>query len=272
MRGVDGLLLAVGTFTRLPVPPPRRLDPPVPAIGIVVGPLVGGVLALVGAGVLLVGRWATGGGADPLLPALLAIAALAWMTGGLHWDGLADVADGLASRRPREQALAVLRRPDLGPLGALTLAVVLLAQVLGLAAAVSTGTGTESLVLAVTAGRVAIVVACTRGVPAARADGLGATVAGSVPRTVTVTVAALIVGLAWLLGRADADGGSVQTVAAVVLGLTAAAVVLRRSVRRLGGVTGDVLGAVCEVTTAVVLVTMAASPDWGSPDWGWLGA
>ena len=61
------------------------------------------------------------------------MALLAVATGGLHLDGLADTADGLGSRRPADQALEIMRRPDAGPLGVATLVLVLLVQVSALA-------------------------------------------------------------------------------------------------------------------------------------------
>lgn len=270
MRG-DGIRLAVGTFTRLPVPPPRQVTPATARSGMLLAPVVGLAVALLAGLVLLAGRWLVGGTGDPLLPAALAVATLAWTTGGLHLDGLADTADAWGSRRSPAAALAVMRRSDVGPMGVAALVLVLLVQVLALAAATSRGVGTESLVLAVVAGRVAVVLGCTRGVPAARRDGLGAAVAGTVPPPASLAVVAVLVGAAWVVGRADGDGGPAQAVLAVTVGLVGAALLLRRAVRRLGGVTGDVLGAAVEVTAALVLVVMAGSPDPGSPDWSWLG-
>jgi adenosylcobinamide-GDP ribazoletransferase len=266
----DGARLAVGTFSRLPVPAPRQVTRPVAGYAMVLAPVVGLGLALAAALVLLAGRWWLGGGVDPLLAAALAVATLAWLSGGLHLDGLADVADGLGSRRPPAQALEVMRRSDVGPMAVVALTVMLLVQVVALAAATGRGGGTEALVLAVVTGRVAIVVACSAGVPAARSDGLGAAVAASVPRVVTGAVLVALVALGWLLGSLDAEGSASRSVLAVLAGTVAGVVALVVCVRRFGGITGDVLGAVCEVATTATLVVLAGSPDLGGPDWAWL--
>ena len=252
--------MAVGTFTRIRVPPPARVDREVAGVAMLLGPLVGVGLAVIGAVVLVVGQGLPGGGVQPLLPAALALATVAWCTGGLHLDGLVDVADGLGARRPREAALAIMRRSEAGALGVLVLVFVVLVQVLALAQAKGAGFGVQALVLALVTGRAVMAVACVPRVPAARADGLGATVAGSVP---VVGAAALVVGVllvAGVLGAADADRGVAAFLLAAVAGLAVGALVVARCVRRLGGITGDVLGAAGEVAATAVLVVCAASP------------
>jgi adenosylcobinamide-GDP ribazoletransferase len=109
---------------------------------------------------------------------------------------------------------------------------------------------------AVCISRVALAACCARGVPAARADGLGSSFAGTVPRGAVAGVwAVAAVSLAALGGWAGLPWwqGGVAVVAAgtVVAGL------LRRAVTRLGGVTGDVLGAATEVALAALLVVLA---------------
>jgi adenosylcobinamide-GDP ribazoletransferase len=222
-------------------------------------PLVGLLLALA-VGVpaqVLVNLTPVGG----LLGAALAIAALAWLTRALHLDGLADTADALGSGRPAQDALAIARRSDIGPFGVVVLILVLLVQVTALADLLDTGAGAGSLVVAVVTGRLALTLACLRGIPAARPDGLGAVVAGSVPRA-----GGLAVALAWLaiavasVGREHGLGAGLATGGAVIGGLLAAAVIVRIARRRLGGITGDVLGATAEITTATVLVILVAVP------------
>ena len=263
--------MAVGTFTRIRVPPPARVDREVAGVAMLLGPLIGVGLAVIGAVVLVVGQGLLGGGVEPLLPTALALAAVAWCTGGLHLDGLVDVADGLGSRRPPEAALAIMRRSEVGALGALVLVFVVVLQVVALARATGTGFGTGALVLALVTGRVVMAAACVPRVPAPRSDGLGATVAGSVP---VAGAAGLVVGallLAVALGAGDADGGVTKAVLAVLAGLASGGLLVLRCVRRLGGVTGDVLGAAGEVAATAVLVVCAASPDLAGPDWDWVG-
>ena len=98
----------------------------------------------------------------------------------------------------------------------------------------------------------------TPGVPAARLDGLGAAVAGSVPRGLAVAAVVALVAVAAALPAAFGEPGLGGHLAAgAVAGMVAAELVLRRAVRRFGGITGDVFGALCEVATAAALIVAA---------------
>jgi adenosylcobinamide-GDP ribazoletransferase len=110
--------------------------------------------------------------------------------------------------------------------------------------------GPLGLMFAAIVGRVAMTWSCRRGVPPARPDGLGALVAGSVSPVLAATLALITLLAAVSMGPIGALG--------VLAGLAAGEILLRRCVRRLGGLTGDVLGAVSEVAAAVALVIFAA--------------
>ncbi|MER6312017.1 adenosylcobinamide-GDP ribazoletransferase, partial [Streptomyces sp. NPDC001657] len=173
------LRFAFGTLTVLPVRV-HRWDRAAARGGMLCAPLaglvVGGFAAALGGALLLLG-----GG--PLLAAVGTAAVPAVLTRGLHLDGLADTADGLGSGRPAEDALRIMKQSDIGPFGVLTLLFTLLAQVAALAGLYAAGWGDGALgagVAAVT-GRCALTLASRTGVPAARPDGLGAAVAGTVP-------------------------------------------------------------------------------------------
>lgn len=264
------LRLAVGLFTILPVAAPQ--DPPPRTIrrAVLLAPLVGLGIGLTVAGLLFLARVAldtsfTGAATSSSLAALasaaLAIVALEVITGGLHLDGLADTVDGLAARGDRERTIDVMQDPSVGALGSAAVAAVMLIQVTALALAVQRGHGTESLVTAVVTGRVAIVWGCTRS--AARTDGLGAWVAGQISTwaALAVTVLALLVPLT--LAMVDDDARPVSTVfvvAALPAGLLVAAAGTAAIRRRLGGMSGDVLGAACQLATAGALVLAACAP------------
>jgi adenosylcobinamide-GDP ribazoletransferase len=189
------------------------------------------------------------GHAGPLLSAVLAIALLAVATRGLHLDGLADLADGLGSRQPAAQALDIMKRSDIGPFGVVTLVLVLLVQVAALARAEELGRGPVAIIAAAVAARLAVTLACRQGVPSARSDGLGAMVAGTVhPLAGTLLAAAALV--------ASAAIGWTYAVA-ITAGLVVALALTAVAVRRLGGITGDVLGAVAETATAACLLVTA---------------
>ena len=258
----DAIRLAIGTLTAVPVPPPASIDPPVPGRAMALAPLVGvipGLSAAAAAGVAL------GIGLSPGVAAVIVVGLFALVTRGLHLDGLADTADGLAASYDRERALTVMRRGDTGPNGlaavvlVLLLQVAALTQVLGFARS-SAGAWPRAVAVVVVvavAARIAIPLACVRGVPSARPEGLGATVAGSVrPAAAGIVVAATVVaslavqisGFPWYAG-----------VLAVLGVVVATAVLIHRAVTRFGGITGDVLGAAVEISTAAALLVLAAT-------------
>jgi adenosylcobinamide-GDP ribazoletransferase len=272
MKGT-GLRLSVTLLTVIPWPGAGRragddtaatLPRATVAAAMAWAPAVGLLLGVIASAVLLVADHPLGAG--PLTAAGLAIGLLALLSRGLHLDGLADLADGLASGKPAPAALDIMRRSDIGPLGTVTLILTLLIQVAALSQAESAGhgRGPAALIAAVVTGRLALTWACRRGVPAARPDGLGALVAESVQMavpaattvatlaaaTAAVAISAVVVGepLGWTLPLA------------VLAGLGAAFAVQRHAVRRLGGITGDVLGALAEIATTVTLVVAAMGP------------
>ena len=254
-----GLRLALTTLTVLPVRGPSRLDRATAGRAMLLAPLVGLLLGLPLAGVLAAVDRLTAG--PPLLACALVVALHALLTRGLHLDGLADLADGLGSYGDPERARAVMKAPDVGALGAAALVLVPAVQVAALLACTAAGRGPLAVVLAVVTARTAVTAACS-GVPAATATGLGALVAGTVPRGAALAVGAVTAATGTAAATAgDASAaGLVLPAAAVVTGLLAASALRRHAVRRVGGITGDVLGALVEVTTAVVLVVLALSP------------
>jgi adenosylcobinamide-GDP ribazoletransferase len=245
-----GLRLAITLLTAVPLPgrapgvPERRTV----TAALYLAPVVGLVLGAAAAGVLIGVRAGHGGS---LLASVLAIAVLAALTRGLHLDGLADLADGLGSRQPARQALDIMQRSDIGPFGVVSLVLVLLVQITALARADQTGRGPVAVIAAAVTARLAITLACRRGVPAARPGGLGALVAGVVRPEAVAIIAAAAVGGAVVLGWIYA--------VAVAAGLATSLILTALAVRRLGGITGDVLGAVAETTLAVCLLATAFS-------------
>lgn len=262
----DALRLAIGTFTALPVRAPRVVDRRVARGTMLAAPLVGLLLGALAAVVLeavrlsAAPRLSSHSVAVNLVAAALAVTVLALSTRAMHLDGLADTADGRGVVGGAPDRLEVMRRPDVGAFGVVAVVLVVLVQVAALTLCGVVGHGWVAVVSAVVTGRLAATWATVRPVPAARPDGLGAAVAGSVPVSAATLLTAAVLALVALLGATD-DDATVRLCSALVvatlLGLAAAALVVRRAVRDLGGITGDVIGAAVEVATTVSLVTVA---------------
>ncbi|MCK1796281.1 adenosylcobinamide-GDP ribazoletransferase [Streptomyces sp. XM4193] len=252
---LDGPRFAFGTLTVLPVRV-VRWDRAAARGGMLWAPAVGlvvGLFAAAAGGVLLVS------GAGATVAAVVSVAVPAALTRALHLDGLADVADGLGSGLEAEGAQRVMKRSDIGPFGVVTLVLVLLAQTAALAQLYAQGWthGALGCALSAVAARTALTLTARRGVAAARSDGLGAVVASVVP---PLAAGAVVVAVVLLTGLAVwptwGAGWAVGAVLAVAAALAAGEGLLRRCCQRLGGVSGDVFGAVCEVAGTAALLTL----------------
>jgi adenosylcobinamide-GDP ribazoletransferase len=253
---VRGLRVALSLFTVIPAGGSAELAEGDAVTALFWLPVVGLLIGGLGAGVMLVAGADGANGPRRLLGAVLAVALLALLTGGLHLDGLADTADGLGSRRPAAQALDIMRRSDVGPMGVAALVLLLLIQVAALAAIPRVPLAAAALVLAAVTSRVAVVAAT--GFPVARPGGFGALVAG---RTTAAGRALAIAVLGCAVTAATLPFGGWELAArgliAALAGLLAGTFLQLVAWRRLGGMTGDVFGAILEVAAATVLVACA---------------
>lgn len=242
-RGWGGdLHLAAVFLTRLPLPDAGMGD-----LGRAMRtfPLVGAGLGLAAGGI----AWAAGTVLPPLPAALLAVLALVLLTGALHEDGLADLADGFGARGGRERRLEVMRDSRSGAFGVLALIFSVGLRTSALAAVPG---GWEQLAALVAAGALsrALIPAAMQVMGPARPDGLGAG-AGLPDATVAASAAGL--GLVLCLIGLGLPG----TLAALLVALAAGGAVVWAARRALGGFTGDVLGAVQQAAEVGVLLAAA---------------
>ena len=188
----------------------------------------------------------------PGVGATLLVALWAVLTGGLHLDGLADTCDGLGGAWSRERALSIMRDARSGPYGVTAIVLVLGLKTAALAS-LPDGLAWRALVLAPVLGRTGPLLV-VRLCPPARPEGAGHALAAGA-RWPALAIGGLV-GVAVSLVTLGAWGA----VALGVPGLLAwgLAAHLRR---RLGGFTGDTLGALIEVTEASLL-TLAVSLDF----------
>jgi adenosylcobinamide-GDP ribazoletransferase len=255
MSALRHFLLALQFFTRVPVTgrlarwvgySPAMLRASAahyPAIGLLVGLVAAGVAA----GLLAVLR---PGPFAPLVAAVLATVATVLLTGALHEDGLADVADGLGGTLDRQRALVIMKDSRTGAFGALALVLALAAKLALLAhlGTQSVATLGAALVLAHVLSR-AWPLLLIRLLPyVGEADGNKAK-----PVAAAIGGGALAVALAWTVAAALAIAwlqGGWFVLAPLAASALALGLMVRMFARRLGGFTGDCLGAtqqVCEI-------------------------
>ncbi len=263
----DAWRLAFGTFTALRVPAPASVGPHELGRALLLAPVTALLFAVAWAAL---GVAAVLGAVPAAVGAVLALAVAALGSRAFHLDGLADLADGLTSGHDPARSLEVMRRGDTGPAGAAALVLVLGLDAAALTALLTSAVGVALAAVALVGSRLAPAVCARSGVPAARPEGLGRSVAGTVGRSTLVglvtagTVAgALGTGLT-AAGMSGAHGtgvgASAVAGAACVLGAATGALAVRaHAVRRLGGVTGDVVGAAVEVSLATALVVASVA-------------
>ncbi|EZQ17319.1 MULTISPECIES: adenosylcobinamide-GDP ribazoletransferase [Halopseudomonas] len=237
------LLIALQFLTRLPVRLPRMPTAEESGRSLLWYPWVG---LLIGA-VLLLGHGLLNGVSTGLQAALL-LTLWVWLSGGLHLDGLADTADAwVGGYGDRERTLAIMKDPTCGPIGVISLVLVLLLKLTALVALLEDGHW-GVLLLAPWLGRW-ILPLLLFSTPYARAGGLGDVLARHMPRQSLPlmlgvhALAMLLFGWPGLLALA---------VALLVL-----LVVRHYLCERLGGTTGDTAGALVELVETAVLVSCA---------------
>lgn len=234
--------LAVILLTRVPF---GRLRDPVLPLGAAAWafPLAGLLVGLIACAVMAA---ALALGLSALVAGGLALGAQVMATGALHEDGLADICDGFWGGASRERRLEIMRDSRIGSYGTLGLILTLGLRWLGLAA-IAEAQALAAVIAVAVASRVAPV-ALMAGLPPARVEGLGAQ--GRAVGTASVLVAALIGALPLLLLP---QGG-----AALVAAALAVAVLALVARRKIGGQTGDVLGAGQQASEIVLLLALGA--------------
>lgn len=242
----------VAAFSFLTVLPFGRLvvlDGEDVARGSVLFPLVGAAIGAASGGT----AWVLGDHLPPLLAAVLGVAVGAVLTGALHLDGLADCADGFGARTP-EDRLRVMRDHTNGTYGGTALLLDLVLRVAALSALAGTH---ESLLFSVAAGALsraggpvlAVMLPYAQTRPGA---GEALNSFPSLPRAAAVIVVAALIAFT-CVDDAVAYPASLAAAAAVV------ALVAWTAKRRLGGVTGDVMGACSELVELAVLTVLVAT-------------
>ena len=241
---MKSLLAALGFLTVLPLPV-RWLGTEedlgrsliwFPLIGALIG-MMAAVLDL-GLGMLL----------PPNVVSVITVLVLLAASGGLHMDGLADSADGFFSSRSRERMLEIMRDSRSGPMGVMAICGLLLLKVTTLAA-VPAPLRPATIVLMPLAGRTALTVSLA-ALPYARPGGGLAGVFRSTRRQ-ALLAGALLTGSAWLLQGAAGLVTAAASLAAILL-------LAAYSKRKIGGFTGDTLGAACELTELIPALVAAA--------------
>lgn len=237
------LQLAVMLLTRLPAghlshaPSMGQSAWAFPIVGLIVGAIAAGIMTALT-------------GLNPHLAAGLTVAATVLITGGLHEDGLADLADGFGGGRDKARKLAIMRDSRIGSYGTLALILVLGLRVQALALVAGQGSAIWGLIAIEAASRASLPLVL-RIMPAARADGLGHGAS---------QVSWLRVGIALAVGIASLTliGG----MAAVWILATIALVVAALSwlaLGQIGGQTGDVLGAMQALSACAAWIVLSAT-------------
>ena len=239
----------LGFFSRIPV---RRAGSPT-GLGLAAAawPLAGLVIALAPAGVLLLVSLA---GFPAVIAATMSVALLIGLTGALHEDGLADVADGFGGGSSKAKKLSIMRDSSLGTYGALALVVTVIVRIFSLAAIIAISLPAAfAAVLAVAVASRSLALAHWHALPPARKSGLA--VRAGRPDRLAMLIGLGIAALAFVLLLPFVGGPVLFAAALASLGVLALTQLARRQI---GGHSGDTIGASQQIAEALLLVGMAA--------------
>lgn len=244
---MKSLLLAIQFLTRLPTPALSHPTPQdwgrsaltYPLVGLFIGALLLALQFLIRA-------------SDPLLQAALLLTVWVLLTGGLHLDGLADTADAwVGGHGDRQRTLDIMKDPRSGPAAVSAVVLVLLLKFAALSALLQ-GSAWPAILLAPALGRSALL-AMLLTTPYVRAGGMGAEISAQLPRKT-----GWFLLLATALATAFSPGGWKALLAVFII-----VFLLRRAfLARLGGMTGDTLGASVELVEVATLLACSLNLDY----------
>jgi adenosylcobinamide-GDP ribazoletransferase len=234
-------LAAIGLLTRVPVP--AAADAETAGRAMRWFPLAGALIGAIYAGVAWLGMLRL----PALLVAVLVTITEAVLTGALHMDGLADTADGFGGGKTREDILRIMRDPSIGSYGAVALVLLVVFKIAAIAALLGRRAAPLYLVLAAALGRWTAA-PLSRFLPYARPSQAAPVFVGNVEliwstlfAVAIVTVAATVIGGRQALSCFAAAGAATAGFGAFCH-------------RKIGGITGDTLGAAIEISECLVLL------------------
>lgn len=238
---------AMRFLTLLPISWRSEEDPHHFAKCLVFFPAVGAIIGAIGS----LGTWSLLFIFPQPVVVILGMIYLAFISGCLHLDGLSDSADGLLSSRPREQCLSIMKDSRAGAMGVVTVVCLFLAKY-GALSAMDPKTLGLAVFFMPFAGRCAILLSMARLQYARKEGGLGLLFYSEDSKTAAILAFLLLICfLAILVPK--------QTIV-VLAGLLTVIFLFNRWCRtKLGGATGDTLGAVCELSEMAVAICLTAT-------------
>jgi adenosylcobinamide-GDP ribazoletransferase len=255
IRPLAEFLAAFSFLTRLPLPFLRTLDLPPLAVAMRLFPIAGAVIGCLTALPLIAGNYL---GLPALLSASLSLAIATLMTGALHEDGLADVADGFWGGASREDRLAIMDDSRIGTYGTIALALLYLTRASILEQLFYKPAVAVIVILAASgAFSRALIVDLMWATRPARSTGLSAMVGR--PSKTDALFALLLGGVGSFVGISFVLSAERGAIGIVVAGV-ALAVMRALAMAKIGGQTGDVCGATQVVTEVAMLAVFVAIP------------
>ncbi len=246
------LISAIRFLTRLPFPmttPPKRTimlaSWSFPIVGVIVGSF--GAFSILLAHLVNIPTVAI---------ALIALLFMAFLTGALHEDGMADIADGFGGGKNRDNKLSIMRDSQIGTFGALTLFAILGLKTIAISALLESESiwMASAAIIATHATARASMVPVAYFLPLASESGLAQSAGKPHQSTVLISISiAVLISLVLL--------PILSAITATIVSIATTAIIAILAFRQIGGYTGDVLGAVeqsCETTMLITLTAVIA--------------
>jgi len=244
---IKRFLLAVQLLTKIPIV--WHLDVNEEDFGrsMVYYPLVGSIIG----GILILLNLGSSKLFSSLTSNILVVVVWIYLTGGLHLDGFADMADGIAGGRDKDSILRIMRDSSIGAKGAVAV-FCLLAIKIGFLDEISTSFRNQSLLFCPMLGRWAMVLISVVNRYARSEGGMGKIFVENV-RKIDLVVATAIIAVPLFFSQ------NVTMIFPLIAALMTVAIVTYISRKKIDGITGDIIGATSEITEVVAIVTIAIS-------------